>query len=114
MSTHTVVEWPLRRLMAEVVGSGHKSPEEMNRGQAREAVARILTGEPRETTLSSSTSKRGCRIAVSSDFPTLLLLAGAHRFVENVFGVSRLCSESTAIELNGHFGPVALQTTLHF
>jgi anthranilate phosphoribosyltransferase len=44
-------EWPLKRLMTEVVGSGHKSADDMDREQAREAFARILAGEPRETTL---------------------------------------------------------------
>jgi anthranilate phosphoribosyltransferase len=44
-------EWPLRRLMTEVVGSGHKSAEDMTRAQAREAFVRILTSEPQETTL---------------------------------------------------------------
>ncbi|QGA81802.1 anthranilate phosphoribosyltransferase [Halomicrobium sp. LC1Hm] len=44
-------EWPLKRLMTEVVGSGHKSAEDMTREQAREAFQRILDGEPDETTL---------------------------------------------------------------
>jgi len=44
-------EWPLRRLMTEVVGSGHKSADDMDRDQAREAMARILDGEPDHTTL---------------------------------------------------------------
>jgi len=44
-------EWPLQRLMTEVVGSGHKSAEDMTREQAREAFARILAGEPPRTTL---------------------------------------------------------------
>ncbi len=44
-------EWPLRRLMTDVVGSGHKSADDMTRDQAREAVDRILAGEPPETTL---------------------------------------------------------------
>jgi anthranilate phosphoribosyltransferase len=43
--------WPLRRLMTEVVGSGPRSADDMTREQAREAAARILAGEPRETTL---------------------------------------------------------------
>ncbi len=47
----TAGDWPLRRLMTEVVGSGHKSAEDMNREQAREAFSRILAGEPEETTL---------------------------------------------------------------
>ncbi|OIB57625.1 anthranilate phosphoribosyltransferase [Natrialba sp. SSL1] len=44
-------EWPLKRLMTEVVGSGHKSADDMTREQAREAFQRILAGEPDETTL---------------------------------------------------------------
>ena len=44
-------EWPLKRLMTEVVGSGHKSAEDMDRAQASEAFRRILDGEPDETTL---------------------------------------------------------------
>jgi anthranilate phosphoribosyltransferase len=44
-------DWPLRRLMTEVVGSGHKSADDMTRPQAREAMQRILAGEPAETTL---------------------------------------------------------------
>jgi anthranilate phosphoribosyltransferase len=44
-------EWPLKRLMTEVVGSGHKSAEDMDRGQARESMARILAGNPEHTTL---------------------------------------------------------------
>jgi anthranilate phosphoribosyltransferase len=44
-------EWPLKRLMTEVVGSGHKSAEDMDREQASEAFRRILDGEPDETTL---------------------------------------------------------------
>ena len=44
-------EWPLRRLLSEVVGSGPRSAEDMGRGQAREAMDRILDGDPRPTTL---------------------------------------------------------------
>ena len=44
-------EWPLKRLMTEVVGSGHKSADDMTRSQAREAFARTLAGEPDPTTL---------------------------------------------------------------
>jgi anthranilate phosphoribosyltransferase len=44
-------EWPLKRLMTEVVGSGPKSADDMSRAQAREAFQRILAGEPDETTL---------------------------------------------------------------
>ncbi|MFC6719312.1 anthranilate phosphoribosyltransferase [Natrialbaceae archaeon GCM10025810] len=44
-------EWPLKRLMTEVVGTGTKSAEDMTREQAREAFQRILAGEPDPTTL---------------------------------------------------------------
>jgi anthranilate phosphoribosyltransferase len=44
-------EWPLKRLMTEVVGSGHKSADDMTREQARDAFARILADEPDPTTL---------------------------------------------------------------
>ncbi|WP_435197093.1 anthranilate phosphoribosyltransferase [Natronomonas sp. EA1] len=44
-------EWPLKRLMTEVVGTGHKSAEDMTREQATEAMERILAGEPDHTTL---------------------------------------------------------------
>jgi anthranilate phosphoribosyltransferase len=44
-------DWPLKRLMTEVVGSGHKSADDMTRAQAREAAERILAGEPDHTTL---------------------------------------------------------------
>jgi anthranilate phosphoribosyltransferase len=44
-------DWPLKRLMTEVVGSGTKSAEDMSREQAREAFERILAGEPDHTTL---------------------------------------------------------------
>ncbi len=44
-------EWPLSRLMTEVVGSGHKSADDMTREQAREALQRIFAGEPDQTTL---------------------------------------------------------------
>jgi anthranilate phosphoribosyltransferase len=44
-------EWPLKRLMTEVVGSGHKSADDMSREQATEAFERILAGEPDHTTL---------------------------------------------------------------
>ncbi|MFB6142372.1 MAG: anthranilate phosphoribosyltransferase [Halorientalis sp.] len=44
-------DWPLKRLMTEVVGSGHKSADDMDRGQAREAFQRILADEPDPTTL---------------------------------------------------------------
>jgi len=44
-------EWPLKRLMTEVVGSGTKSAEDMTREQATEAMERILDDEPDPTTL---------------------------------------------------------------
>jgi len=44
-------EWPLQRLMTEVVGSGTKSAEDMTRAQASEAMERILDDEPDPTTL---------------------------------------------------------------
>jgi anthranilate phosphoribosyltransferase len=44
-------EWPLKRLMTEVCGSGPKSAEDMTREQATEAFERILAGEPDDTTL---------------------------------------------------------------
>ncbi|WP_257298200.1 anthranilate phosphoribosyltransferase [Haloarchaeobius sp. FL176] len=50
-ATREYGEWPLKRLMTEVVGSGHKSAADMDRGQAREAFQRILGGEPDPTTL---------------------------------------------------------------
>ncbi|WP_380679550.1 anthranilate phosphoribosyltransferase [Salinigranum sp. GCM10025319] len=48
---HEFGEWPLKRLMTEVVGSGVKSAEDMNREQATEAMRRILADEPDPTTL---------------------------------------------------------------
>jgi len=50
-STERYGEWPLKRLMTEVVGSGHKSADDMTREQASEAFRRILDGEPDPTTL---------------------------------------------------------------
>jgi len=50
-ATREYGEWPLKRLMTEVVGSGHKSAEDMNREQARDAFLRTLDGQPDETTL---------------------------------------------------------------
>jgi len=44
-------EWPLDRLMSEVVGSGPKSAADMDGEQAREAMNRILDAEPDPTTL---------------------------------------------------------------
>ncbi|QLG50178.1 anthranilate phosphoribosyltransferase [Natrinema halophilum] len=50
-TTQEFGDWPLKRLMTEVVGSGPKSADDMTREQAREAFQRILAGEPDETTL---------------------------------------------------------------
>jgi anthranilate phosphoribosyltransferase len=50
-TTESYGEWPLRRLMTEVVGSGHKSADDMTREQAAEAFRRILDGKPDPTTL---------------------------------------------------------------
>ncbi|MCU4924468.1 anthranilate phosphoribosyltransferase [Halobacteria archaeon AArc-dxtr1] len=50
-ATQEFGEWPLKRLMTEVVGTGTKSAEDMSREQASEAFERILAGEPDETTL---------------------------------------------------------------
>ena len=50
-ATQEFGEWPLKRLMTAVVGSGPKSADDMDRDQAREAFQRILAGEPDETTL---------------------------------------------------------------
>jgi anthranilate phosphoribosyltransferase len=50
-ATERYGEWPLKRLMTEVVGSGHKSADDMTRTQASEAFDRILDGEPDPTTL---------------------------------------------------------------
>jgi anthranilate phosphoribosyltransferase len=50
-ATQAYGDWPLKRLMTEVVGSGHKSADDMDRAQAREAMQRILDGEPDHTTL---------------------------------------------------------------
>jgi len=50
-ATREYGDWPLKRLMTEVVGSGHKSADDMTREQAREAFQRILDGEPDQTTL---------------------------------------------------------------
>lgn len=44
-------DWPLKRLMTEVCGSGHKSADDLDYGQAREAFSRIFAGEPDPTTL---------------------------------------------------------------
>lgn len=50
-ATHEYGEWPLKRLMSEVVGSGPKSADDMEYEQANEAFRRILDGEPDHTTL---------------------------------------------------------------
>jgi len=50
-ATQEFGDWPLKRLMTEVVGSGHKSADDMTREQSREAFQRILAGEPDHTTL---------------------------------------------------------------
>ncbi|AGN01588.1 anthranilate phosphoribosyltransferase [Salinarchaeum sp. Harcht-Bsk1] len=50
-ATQEFGEWPLKRLMTAVVGSGPKSADDMDRAQAREAFQRILAGEPDDTTL---------------------------------------------------------------
>ncbi|MFA9518482.1 anthranilate phosphoribosyltransferase [Halopenitus sp. H-Gu1] len=44
-------EWPLKRLMTEVCGSGPKSAADLTREQATEAFERILADEPDHTTL---------------------------------------------------------------
>ncbi|RAW45293.1 anthranilate phosphoribosyltransferase [Halorubrum sp. 48-1-W] len=50
-ATQEFGEWPLKRLMTEVCGSGHKSADDLTRDQATEAFERILAGEPDPTTL---------------------------------------------------------------
>jgi anthranilate phosphoribosyltransferase len=50
-TTEQYGDWPLKRLMTGVVGSGPKSAEDMTREQAQEAFARILDDEPDPTTL---------------------------------------------------------------
>ena len=50
-ATREFGDWSLQRLMTEVVGSGHKSADDMDRAQAREAFQRILADEPDHTTL---------------------------------------------------------------
>ena len=44
-------EWPLRRLLTDVMGSGPKSAGDMSYGQARGAMEQVLDGEPDPTTL---------------------------------------------------------------
>ncbi len=48
---HESDEWPLKRLLSEVVGTGVKSAEDMDRAQATAAFERIVAGEPAPTTL---------------------------------------------------------------
>ncbi|KTG09158.1 anthranilate phosphoribosyltransferase [Haloprofundus marisrubri] len=50
-ATQEFGEWPLKRLMTEVCGSGHKSADDLTREQASEAIQRIFAGEPDPTTL---------------------------------------------------------------
>ncbi|MFO7927862.1 MAG: anthranilate phosphoribosyltransferase [Halobacteriota archaeon] len=50
-ATERYGDWPLKRLMTEVVGSGHKSADDMTRDQASEAFRRILDDDPDRTTL---------------------------------------------------------------
>ncbi|WP_418280147.1 anthranilate phosphoribosyltransferase [Halorubrum sp. DTA98] len=50
-ATREFGEWPLKRLMTEVCGSGHKSADDLTRAQATEAFERILADEPDHTTL---------------------------------------------------------------
>jgi anthranilate phosphoribosyltransferase len=50
-ATEAYGEWPLKRLMSEVVGSGPKSADDMDYDQAAEAFRRILDLEPDPTTL---------------------------------------------------------------
>ena len=50
-STDTFGKWPLKRLMTEVCGSGHKSADDLTRKQAAEAFERIIAGKPDPTTL---------------------------------------------------------------
>ncbi len=50
-ATQEFGDWPLKRLMTDVCGSGHKSADDLTRAQATEAMERILAGEPDPTTL---------------------------------------------------------------
>ncbi|TKX53799.1 anthranilate phosphoribosyltransferase [Halorubrum sp. SP3] len=50
-ATQEFGEWPLKRLMTEVCGSGHKSADDLTRAQATEAFERVLADEPDPTTL---------------------------------------------------------------
>ncbi|WP_435177256.1 anthranilate phosphoribosyltransferase [Halorussus sp. AFM4] len=44
-------EWPLLRLLTEVIGSGPKTADDMSYDQAREGFARVLAGDPDPETL---------------------------------------------------------------
>ncbi|WP_435124447.1 anthranilate phosphoribosyltransferase [Halobaculum sp. D14] len=50
-ATQELGDWPLKRLMTEVCGSGPKSADDMTRAQATEALRRIFADEPDRTTL---------------------------------------------------------------
>ncbi|WP_200532039.1 anthranilate phosphoribosyltransferase [Halorubrum sp. LN27] len=50
-ATQEFGDWPLKRLMTEVCGSGHKSADDLTRAQATEAFERVLADEPDPTTL---------------------------------------------------------------
>ncbi|MGZ0748290.1 anthranilate phosphoribosyltransferase [Haloparvum sp. AD34] len=50
-ATQEFGDWPLKRLMTEVCGSGPKSADDLTRAQATEAFERILADEPDPTTL---------------------------------------------------------------
>ncbi len=50
-ATQEFGEWPLKRLMTEVCGSGHKSADDLTYDQAAEAMDRIFAAEPDPTTL---------------------------------------------------------------
>ncbi|ELZ41599.1 anthranilate phosphoribosyltransferase [Halorubrum californiense DSM 19288] len=50
-ATQEFGDWPLKRLMTEVCGSGHKSADDLTRAQATEAFERIFADEPDPTTL---------------------------------------------------------------
>ncbi|WP_276299664.1 anthranilate phosphoribosyltransferase [Halorussus lipolyticus] len=44
-------EWPLKRLLTEVIGSGPKTADDMSYEQARESFERVLVGNPASATL---------------------------------------------------------------
>ncbi|GAB7009874.1 anthranilate phosphoribosyltransferase [Halorubrum trueperi] len=50
-ATQEFGDWPLKRLMTDVCGSGHKSADDLTGAQATEAFERILADEPDPTTL---------------------------------------------------------------